>query len=583
MKKQTNNKHLFLLLIVGVMLSSGNLSANFLGYGKLPTKMAEEVFILGEDAKSARNGWSYLNSDMHFSADLASDTSKIFLMHSILYEKCNTGGIRIDSTKISIFEINKKDLNADLGILSLTYPNPLPPIQLTKNENLLTLHCWKANSALTSFVMPMTLRTMQASISQSSASWKVDLENEDLYKGIIDTSVRSWQTSYINNKNFYVCENNGLIEATFEGSVGNYYYYFRKISTKKEFVWDKDILNNGNLRDVIYDLGTDTVGLTILTGSSVSNFTKLSKNNNRFTFPLRKNNRFHGLLTINFDNDGNMISSKIVGNNDNFEFSSTWGDVTYENGHIYLFGRKNGKFLFQQITFDDEIINEVFYDVHYTNSEILKQYEGQNIIRKIKITDRNELYVYGGVWDGDTTGPNEKVMYLFYLAKYDSTMKLVYEKRWLPEGFNNAVLRNIIVHNDTVFIQGSMEYIKDITCYTEEWGDISTIGYTKNSIYVAKLKEQPVSINEPSTVANLQVSPNPTSNSVTLTVDLVTAGNLTVTLNNLLGQELLEIHSGFTDAGTFTKTFSIETLPKGVYYLKIIHNGNVTVEKVVRK
>jgi len=91
-----------------------------------------------------------------------------------------------------------------------------------------------------------------------------------------------------------------------------------------------------------------------------------------------------------------------------------------------------------------------------------------------------------------------------------------------------------------------------------------------------------VSINEP-TVANLQVSPNPTSNSATLTVDLATAGNLTVTVNNLLGQELLEIHSGFADTGTFTKTFSIETLPKGVYYLKITHNGNVTVEKVVRK
>jgi len=90
-------------------------------------------------------------------------------------------------------------------------------------------------------------------------------------------------------------------------------------------------------------------------------------------------------------------------------------------------------------------------------------------------------------------------------------------------------------------------------------------------------------ISEPSTIANLQVSPNPTSNSATLTVDLVTAGNLTITVNNLLGQELLEIHSGFTDAETFTKTFSIETLPKGVYYLRIVHNGNVTVEKVIRK
>ena len=105
---------------------------------------------------------------------------------------------------------------------------------------------------------------------------------------------------------------------------------------------------------------------------------------------------------------------------------------------------------------------------------------------------------------------------------------------------------------------------------------------TNSEFVQAGISETVVAIKE-STVANLQVSPNPTNHSATLTVDLVTAGNLTVTVNNLLGQELLEIHSGFTDAGTFTKTFSIETLPKGVYYLKIIHNGNVTVEKVVKK
>ena len=51
----------------------------------------------------------------------------------------------------------------------------------------------------------------------------------------------------------------------------------------------------------------------------------------------------------------------------------------------------------------------------------------------------------------------------------------------------------------------------------------------------------------------------------------------------MLGQELLEIHNGFTVEGTFTKTFSLKELPIGVYYLKIVHNGNVKVEKVIRQ
>jgi len=83
---------------------------------------------------------------------------------------------------------------------------------------------------------------------------------------------------------------------------------------------------------------------------------------------------------------------------------------------------------------------------------------------------------------------------------------------------------------------------------------------------------------------NSSVFPNPATDAhTTVSVDLETAGNLTVTLNNMLGQELLEIHNGFTVEGTFTKTFSLKELPIGVYYLKIVHNGNVKVEKIIRQ
>ena len=85
-----------------------------------------------------------------------------------------------------------------------------------------------------------------------------------------------------------------------------------------------------------------------------------------------------------------------------------------------------------------------------------------------------------------------------------------------------------------------------------------------------------------STDFNSKTYPNPTTATSTLSLDLEQAGILTITLNNLLGEELLELHNGFVDTGTYTQTFSIETLPIGVYYLKIIHNGNVKVEKVIR-
>jgi len=90
------------------------------------------------------------------------------------------------------------------------------------------------------------------------------------------------------------------------------------------------------------------------------------------------------------------------------------------------------------------------------------------------------------------------------------------------------------------------------------------------------------SIVEPSTIANLLVSPNPTVSDITVSLDLETAGELTVTLNNMLGQELFEIYSGFTLEGNFHKTFSLKELPTGVYYLRISHNGNVRMEKIIK-
>ena len=100
---------------------------------------------------------------------------------------------------------------------------------------------------------------------------------------------------------------------------------------------------------------------------------------------------------------------------------------------------------------------------------------------------------------------------------------------------------------------------------------------------IAELAELDFDSIEYEKMINCFLSPNPTNSTVTMTLHLKDVGNLTVTLNNILGQELFEIYSGFTDTKIFSKTFSLEALPIGVYYLKILHNGNVQMEKVVRK
>ncbi len=91
------------------------------------------------------------------------------------------------------------------------------------------------------------------------------------------------------------------------------------------------------------------------------------------------------------------------------------------------------------------------------------------------------------------------------------------------------------------------------------------------------------SIRNEETITHLKLSPNPTDASTTLSFDLDIAGVLTITLTDLLGAELLELHNAFADAGTFIKTFSIEALPIGVYYIKVKHNSNVKIEKILKE
>jgi hypothetical protein len=99
---------------------------------------------------------------------------------------------------------------------------------------------------------------------------------------------------------------------------------------------------------------------------------------------------------------------------------------------------------------------------------------------------------------------------------------------------------------------------------------------------VCNMKLQPaVSIAE-ATIADISVSPNPTSNETTLTFTVLSSGNLEIKLVNVSGQELMELHSAYTEAGDFTKNFTLAKLPAGVYYLRIAHNNKVKMEKVIR-
>jgi len=80
---------------------------------------------------------------------------------------------------------------------------------------------------------------------------------------------------------------------------------------------------------------------------------------------------------------------------------------------------------------------------------------------------------------------------------------------------------------------------------------------------------------------NINVSPNPTNGTTTFTMDLQEAGNLSISLIDINGNEILSLHNAQTDAGTFTKTFSMAKLTRATYYISGHINGKAFIVPVV--
>ena len=79
----------------------------------------------------------------------------------------------------------------------------------------------------------------------------------------------------------------------------------------------------------------------------------------------------------------------------------------------------------------------------------------------------------------------------------------------------------------------------------------------------------------------INIFPNPTSVHFTISFELEKSCNMKIILCDVLGQELAQVYDGFTSEGLFIRTFNTEHLAKGVYFLKILLDGNIIVEKIV--
>ena len=74
--------------------------------------------------------------------------------------------------------------------------------------------------------------------------------------------------------------------------------------------------------------------------------------------------------------------------------------------------------------------------------------------------------------------------------------------------------------------------------------------------------------------------PNPFNPATTIKFNLPAAGNVRLTLFNILGQELRTLVNDFKEAGTHTLNFNAEDLNSGIYIYKIDAYGFTQTKKM---
>ena len=79
---------------------------------------------------------------------------------------------------------------------------------------------------------------------------------------------------------------------------------------------------------------------------------------------------------------------------------------------------------------------------------------------------------------------------------------------------------------------------------------------------------------------NAIAAPNPTSGMSNLIIDLEVAADVAISVKNVLGQEVFVSNTDKLSAGSYTTAVDLSNEPSGVYFAKVVVNGQVQIVKI---
>jgi hypothetical protein len=138
-----------------------------------------------------------------------------------------------------------------------------------------------------------------------------------------------------------------------------------------------------------------------------------------------------------------------------------------------------------------------------------------------------------------------------------------------------------LTQNIDLILGSNVLPLPDLEANTWQYIDGNLVPGSATTPYVWKSITIYSSIEETIKKRTVNIYPNPTVSSFTVSFELEKSCNMKIILCDILGAEFMQIYDGFATVGNFSETVKTENLASGIYFLKILIDGKYTVEKVV--
>ena len=116
--------------------------------------------------------------------------------------------------------------------------------------------------------------------------------------------------------------------------------------------------------------------------------------------------------------------------------------------------------------------------------------------------------------------------------------------------------------------------------FERKWQSNNHHSYPEDYVWKS-ITIQEVGIKETIKNHTVNIYPNPTVSTFTVSFELEKSCNMKIILSDIQGVEIMRIYDGFATVGNFERTVKTENLTSGIYFLKIFVDGKYTVEKVI--